>query len=358
MARTIAEPIGSCQACRQRQGLAISGEPLPVGPPLTPIAQALDPPILDGPTPKIARGRAGELVWNGGPQSLEHSVRDRCSVRSPNGHGTGLFGQLLAGRIEEHRRMEVLRGLQAEYPLEVQVHCGRLDEVAAANDGRDTLCRVVGHDGQVIRRQIIAAPDHIVPRRRRKISHDLALQPIDESFEARFHENTKRGRLLVNGACATSARIRPTLGSGFSERASRATAAEGEAVQQQSLRGCRILLVALALVEHRSVPVQIESLEGAENVVAGARHRSRRIYVFDADEPLPACLSGMQIARDRSRQRAEMQRSRGRGRETANVAHRRPAPSAILILTVPELSLGQFAPLLGLDAQRRHRTSL
>jgi hypothetical protein len=62
----------------------------------------------------------------------------------------------------------------------------------------------------------------------------------------------------------------------------------------------------LALIKDASVPREAESLEGLQDIVGSAWRFAWRIDVFDANEPLAACLPGVQEAGHCCDQRTEV----------------------------------------------------
>lgn len=122
-----------------------------------------------------------------------------------------------------------------------------------------------------------------------------------------------------------------------------------------------------ALEADRPIPLEAVTLERRQNFFDRTFLLPWRIDILDAQEPAPAPGPGLQITCGRREKRAEMQRSRGRRREPADVlcwhrlghVEKKQVPgSAVSIIPIAELALGQFAALLGLDAECRNGTGL
>src|SRR5690606_29473017 len=76
--------------------------------------------------------------------------------------------------------MEVPRGRKAERLLQVPLSRHAFEQIAASNDRRDALLGVIDDDREVVSRQPVAPPDHVIaiaePRRR----DDSTLEPVLE----------------------------------------------------------------------------------------------------------------------------------------------------------------------------------
>jgi hypothetical protein len=64
------------------------------------------------------------------------------------------------------------------------------------------------------------------------------------------------------------------------------------------IQSSNVCVAALALIYDITVPVEAESLQGAQNSLRAAGYDPRRIEIFDADEPAAAMMACVEIASD------------------------------------------------------------
>jgi hypothetical protein len=67
-----------------------------------------------------------------------------------------------------------------------------------------------------------------------------------------------------------------------------------------------IELLALTLIDHRTIPAHTVCLEAAQNRVRGARDGTRFIHIFDADKPPASGGACVKITGDGRDQRSKM----------------------------------------------------
>jgi hypothetical protein len=94
----------------------------------------------------------------------------------------------------------------------------------------------------------------------------------------------------------------------------------------QTVDGGTVGLAALALVDHRSVPLETAGLQGSQYLLGSAGSDPRWVDVLHAHGPGAGMATGIEITAQRRDQRAEVQRTAGGGGESAPVSrqhHRR-----------------------------------
>lgn len=114
--------------------------------------------------------------------------------------------------------------------------------------------------------------------------------------------------MRVAGA-ATGAETIDDTGAG--ELAARALAGIEIALVTQAIQDGLVAFAACALSQHRAIPVQAVSLQAAQDVVDGTGLFAWGVYVFDAQEPEPALMAGIDMAAEGSQQGTEMQGTGG-----------------------------------------------
>ena len=102
--------------------------------------------------------------------------------------------------------------------------------------------------------------------------------------------------------------------------APRAGAAEDLASGLQLRQRLLVGRHALALTNHRPVPLQPEGLERAQDRGFSTDHHPRTIHVLDAQQPTSPVMACIEIAAERCHHRAEVQRTARRGRKASDIA--------------------------------------
>lgn len=100
---------------------------------------------------------------------------------------------------------------------------------------------------------------------------------------------------------------------------SAASAVIGEAAAIQFLCRSEVRIATLPLPLDLTIPVQPQTLEGAQYGIGRARNLPWRIDILDTYEPLTALLAGMEKAGCSNGQRAGMELAGGRGGESPDV---------------------------------------
>jgi hypothetical protein len=77
---------------------------------------------------------------------------------------------------------------------------------------------------------------------------------------------------------------------------------EGVAGRLELVRGSNVYGNALALIYDLAVPVEAESLQGAQDAICAARYDPRGIEILDADQPAAAVMARIEIASDRGQE--------------------------------------------------------
>src|SRR5690606_38742772 len=201
--------------------------------------------------------------------------------------------QLLAGRPGQYRQMQIGGLREAERALEVTLRGDAVEQIPPADNRRHPLIAVVDHDREVVGRQAVPAPDHVVAVAGHGRGLEAPLQRVVEpgprAVYAHAHRRIARGDseraagARIAGRTVVRGRERPQL-------AARAAAPEREPAPQQREAGVRIRLEPAALAQAAAVPAELEGFERAQDVVRGSGDLPRWIDVLDADEPLPAGL--------------------------------------------------------------------
>src|SRR5690606_32399578 len=244
--------------------------------------------------------------------------------RSVHGRCARLLGELLACGVHGHRHVEPARLRKAEQPLQVTMCGRRAQQVGAAHDVRDALSRVVDDYGEVVGGQAVASNDDEVARVGRKVVYDRPLYTVDEPLLPGLDADADGGVAVQLTAVATRAGVaQAAVRRRRTNGRARAAAAERRGTLEQAVGNGTVDVGARALAQHLAVPFGLEGLERSQNVVGRARHLARRVDVLDADEPLAAGLAGVNEARRRGAERAEVERAGRGGREAAYIAHDR-----------------------------------
>src|SRR5690606_28354684 len=96
------------------------------------------------------------------------------------------------------------------------------------------------------------------------------------------------GRAPGRQALATRSRIDRAVDAARrdgGDLAAGACARVGEPARDQLLQSPLVACAAAALVTHRTIPLEAEALQRAQDVGGRARHLARRVEVLDAHEP-------------------------------------------------------------------------
>ena len=144
---------------------------------------------------------------------------------------------------------------------------------------------------------------------------EFALDAVLENQLAVGYSQAHR-RQAAGAGLADAAPVYAAAGFEF---AAAAVAFEGIAGGHQGVVRRRIRLAAGGLEPGRLVGRQAEGGQGGELPSGGARNFTRRIEVFDADQPFTARAPRVQPAAQGRHQRTKVQRPGGRGREAAAV---------------------------------------
>ena len=88
---------------------------------------------------------------------------------------------------------------------------------------------------------------------------------------------------------------------------------------EQPIHGCLIQVRAFALTNDGLSPLETEHVKCADDAIGTTGDFPWPVQIFHPDQPVALCVAGIQIACDRSDQRAEMQEASRGGGETAKV---------------------------------------
>jgi hypothetical protein len=76
---------------------------------------------------------------------------------------------------------------------------------------------------------------------------------------------------------------------------------------------------APALPDDRPIPVQLESLQSAQDLLGATRNNTLSVQILDPDQPAAAMPARIEEAADCSDERSEMQGAGGRRSESADI---------------------------------------
>ena len=202
--------------------------------------------------------------------------------------------------------MCVLGSGQTQCSLQGDLARSAAQKVGTAYDVRDVLGSIVDDDRQLICKQTVAPTDHEVTRIAGKVRGLHSLQPVREFDRAgRYAKADGEGPVGGPYTVATPTGVVELVGSLTVRRlhglqlcpAARARESETcgeEFVERRSIRSC-----ALTLFRDRPVPFEAESSERCDDVVGAAGHFTRRIEIFDSQQPLAAGAASIEITGSR-----------------------------------------------------------
>jgi len=101
--------------------------------------------------------------------------------------------------------------------------------------------------------------------------------------------------------------------------AAAAVAGIDESEGSELIQGGQVVLHPITLVEHRSIPLQTERLECAQNRVGGARDLPWWIDILDSNVPLPIVMARLEITAEGGNEGPEVQWARRGGCEAAAI---------------------------------------
>src|SRR5580700_4358565 len=158
---------------------------------------------------------------------------------------------------------------------------------------RDSLGRVIDHDGEHVGKQLIASFENDVADCGGYVLAIAALDAICECDVARFDPQASRGgQSRGSGTLAAGAGVAQLV---LELQAAAGTRKRHIALVQASQRGF-ILRAAFRLANYRSVPFEAEQLQSTQNGGGRTANLSRLIEILDAQEPAPAMRAGVEIA--------------------------------------------------------------
>ncbi len=115
-------------------------------------------PVCHGPIEQISRRAASQCSR----RVVAEEVEDEPQVRTGIGiHGLGvsLFAELLMRPICKNGNVRISRSAQSEQPEQQQLTRCIVEQIGAANDLSDLLCRVVDNNRELIGNDAIAPRD-------------------------------------------------------------------------------------------------------------------------------------------------------------------------------------------------------
>ena len=246
--------------------------------------------MLDGPAPQLSWRRPVQLGRGRRAEPLQRIDRIPRGSAAVHGARPGLFRQLLP-RGGQDRHVQIAGLGKPERLLQVALCRHAFEQIPPSDDRRDALITVVDHDGEVIGRQSVTAPDHVVAKAGRSRSLDAALEQVFERWPCTLYAHPDRrivsgepqraARTGISGAAAVLAREGAQL-------ASTTPAAEGAAGDQEAFAFSGVHLEATTLLQHRSIPLERMGLERAKDVIGCTGKLAGRVDIFDPDEPLSA----------------------------------------------------------------------
>src|SRR5580658_5587710 len=155
--------------------------------------------------------------------------------------------------------MQVLRRRQEERTLQIYLSGGVIQKIGSAHHVRDTLSRIVDDHRQEVGEEAVSTLQDRIPHDGRDVLVLRALQAIDEAYRLRLHPQTSgRGRAGISHAVTAVPWITLLVG----ELLPAARALECHPSQPKTLDGGGIVLAAIRLLEHGSIPLETEGVEG------------------------------------------------------------------------------------------------
>src|SRR5690606_12332117 len=100
------------------------------------------------------------------------------------------------GRPGQDRYMEIHGLGHAERPLQMPLRRYAVEEVPPADDRRDALVGVIEDDREVIGREAVAPPDHVIAEAWNGLRLETALQAVVER-SPRLVDAHAHGRIIV-----------------------------------------------------------------------------------------------------------------------------------------------------------------
>ena len=285
-------------------------------------SERLEVPVARSPREEPRRCVIDQLR---GGRVVEHA-QDHCQVgtreRRINRHGMPGFTEFFLRLLHHERQVRIARRGQRERLLQRNLPACTGQQIGAPHHVGDVLRGIVDGYRELIGDNSVSALDDNIAQLMSPES-TVSLYSIVEKHHATV-SYAKAGRGRYTDPCwsvAAGARVTGVFVAG--QLAPRATALEGMSARLELLHSSNVYVVALALIYDITVPVEAESLQGAQDSLRAAGYDPGRIEILDADEPLAAVMACVEIASGCRQKRAEMQIARGRRGEATYVGARR-----------------------------------
>ena len=236
-----------------------------------------------------------------------------------------LFGEFLTRPVNHDGKVRVGRRRHTETLLQPDLPRRRIEQIDAAHDGIDALCRIIDDDGQLVRVLTIGTQEDKVADLALKILAMLALNTIEKDELAIRHAQAPRaGRTAFRQTRPTKPWVEQTtidrqMIGRRGNFAARAGTRVDVAIELQTDERRVVDIEPPALNQDFSVPLEAESIQRAQDGIGGTRHRARPINVLDAHQPFAAMCPRIEITADGGDKRTEMQRPGRRRRKAAAI---------------------------------------
>ena len=232
------------------------------------------------------------------------------------GRRAGLLAELVAVPVGDHRHVRVLRPAVPEQTLEIGLPGGGGEQVRAAHHAGDPLFGVVDRGGEMIGDDAVRAMDDEVADLATQVLAAGALHPVPNGEDPRVHPHPDRPRPparrhpVAAGAGIDAGGDLPA-GAGAGKRVSPGA---------QALERGGVTVPAGALADHRSVPVEPQTIELAQDRPVGAGHAARGVEIVHAHQPSASPGARLEEAGQRGDHGTEVQGAGGGGGETPAAA--------------------------------------
>ncbi|MNG02119.1 hypothetical protein D3C84_851270 [compost metagenome] len=175
---------------------------------------------------------------------------------------------------------------------------------------------IVQYHRQLIGVQPVAAANHEIADIPAQVLVELALHPVDEVIIQFRHANTNGGVFRAVSGIAAQPRINAVV---RLQLFARAGAGVGQTLAEQAIEHFGIGLVAVALADHLTIPLETVALQSLEDRRLGAGLFAGRVEVFHAHQPAATHRAGVEVGGQCGDQRTEMQVATGRGGKTPDI---------------------------------------
>src|ERR1700694_5923714 len=213
--------------------------------------------------------------------------------------------------------MKIARCRIAEQALQIDLPRRGVEQVRTAHHVRNTLFGVVDHHCQLICELAVGTiHEEIADIALHRLLTD-ALYAVREAYRI-GHRSQAQGPRRLSRRQTISAGSRINASRRETQRGIRdflPDAAAGICHVSKPFKRVAVKLSALALIDHRIVPLEPEVFERPHDLVSGAGLLARRVQILDAHQPPSARRARIEPAGERSDQRTEVQRPGGRWRE-------------------------------------------